>query len=1425
MEMTTRLKLQAGDTIQLLNLSNEEQKAEWMIESIVSEDISGICYRASCNSQGGWLQELYPAKLSPAAGEEDAHFMRDSEGQLFLQECAMEEKFVAMYDGIVRVHKMFNSVCRAHLNADILNRCVANCQILQGCPYDKSKHPSLYLWTPNQENKKTFATYLSEVRAHPGKKPIYKLYNILNTFIVLAEYMQVLHLEGLLHLNLTPSRILISYDSDFNIDVPSIALLNTLSLHLIDNSDPLFSGAAAYQAPEVSQGKAGIRSNLYSIGASLFKSIILVNKMPNDGIYSEEYYNYLDRLVTSSELINASAANSNIYLQSILSEILKKCLAHDATNRYEDCNALIADLQEARSLLLPVSDGLDVEEARRRLDDVDAEQEGISSPIAILQELLFKHPLPVAQWTPGNAHRHINVLVLGSGTFSQKFIDLCLEIGQIPGNKIHITAISDNPERDRAVYLQFRPALNQFVTVNGHLAHTSGESYAQLDFIPVPHATFKAFSCDDMDINKDILESFILERAIKHTCFQYIFISLGDDTLNQRLSEICVDATDILKNECQVAYVADRKNEGTLKGIPVCVTKRATEHNIDKELYRMALNIHLSWNGTLNVDMDEAINRFHERYNYESSLAFAFSIHYKLACLGIDNSDLFKAAAVFDEKMNGKGSNDLLATMAYFEHRRWVIEKLVDGWQAPLDSAGQIDYVQCLAIGRSMNKTNDIVRGLHPCIVRSTKETPLQEGTFTEKEWDNSKLDGLDELDSMSIRLHNVFRHEALEFKEAWPLDNGAFKEIREMILDADKSVVYAFKRFEMCLKRILEGSKEYSKQYSYYAAAFEDTFNNYPQDVQKKLQSCLQTLKQGFFPVIESNLYRDYKDNDTILIRKIPFILTYKTRPCLAMAFDDGRKHGGRNDDVFRNVASAMVLNPKQITYLYCFDSYSRTAFLMQKLKAVQNYIKSRRMALKIQLLIAIIASLDKKAEKRIEKLKEGVLKTGVENLKIIVVSSENEAINMLCEELSYVPVDFFDGATPLFSSHFYNSIVINKMAKKYPYFEFDSMNKKFKICMNCQHLTFIKDNSFIRVDDMFSLRQATDHTFNLPDYASDYEKLWAIYSGEWMTDDDSPYEHGIANWTRMCNILDQKDFVKISLSSADDHPTDPVICSLPHSCHKSVTYIIRQLVERGFIEANSKVDNIDSDTCRIIVYTRWAIKDKIKELFSRPEKLVDHCLIKVESDINESDSCIRINFDNLDVRSLDLANKDEWKYNKFVVPLLKKLNHEGFIRNLHWDDENEKTKRINFSYISPRIKQLLTKAGEILEIYVYYEALKTGFFDDISSGYEFQWEYGDIGNELDCVMTKGTRSLMVECKAKATIDQNAYHKFNNLAEQFGINCTKVIVANTYVPKFAAINKMQANRGKQMNIITISDMKDITHIGNILKDLMAGKN
>ena len=166
---------------------------------------------------------------------------------------------------------------------------------------------------------------------------------------------------------------------------------------------------------------------------------------------------------------------------------------------------------------------------------------------------------------------------------------------------------------------------------------------------------------------------------------------------------------------------------------------------------------------------------------------------------------------------------------------------------------------------------------------------------------------------------------------------------IQNLIPNDCEDIKKAFQQFQFALKNIINGVESYSRQYDYYQNELQLSLGSLSDESRAKIEERLNVIKHAFFPVIESNLYRDYKANDRALIENIPFILTYQYKPTIAMAFEDGKYHNGRNEVVFATVASITVLSPQRIRFLYCYNKASELDLLTRKLDAILHYLCKR--------------------------------------------------------------------------------------------------------------------------------------------------------------------------------------------------------------------------------------------------------------------------------------------------------------------------------------------------------------------------------------------------------------------------------------------------------------------------------------------------
>ncbi len=579
-----------------------------------------------------------------------------------------------------------------------------HCEILYG---DFAGETAIFIWLPEIFGQ-TFDKYLTYVRENLQSDADKFLHEILSLVISLIEGINAIHNTGFAHLDIKPANFLVPYDS---------------ARKLIPESVPLLEGSA----PNIPIEKIDTRADIYSIGALLFNALVINKNLPADA-YNNNLYKSIDQLIRHSKLITTSESNSDVELISGIANILKKCLTLNKETRYANCEELLADLKKIEMRIRQYSAN----------PDSTVEESGIRDSAIVIEKLLYEHPL----YETAAVNQQINILVVGAGTFGQKFIDICLQVGQMLDCHLNITAISENSQADSQRYLQFRPAITKFVNVN----ENGDKPYGDINF----RALLKdkpdlAFSTSDFKKNQQIISEISAECT-----YDYIFIALGEDNLNRTVAQIFLEiAREKFKTPCPIAYVSESSDVPQIpSAYPVFVNEKITPANIDPQLEQMALNTHIAWENSLNMDIEKTKQDFrNSKYYYSSSLSFALSIKYKLHSLGIKLGDnYFEAANLFFERVLKDKSKDF-ERMINLEHRRWVLSKVTDGWSAPLDENGNLNLEKCVNDGRV-----DEINLTHPCILFSTESSPLK--NYTHADWNNPNIDpALDDFNSTKIFL------------------------------------------------------------------------------------------------------------------------------------------------------------------------------------------------------------------------------------------------------------------------------------------------------------------------------------------------------------------------------------------------------------------------------------------------------------------------------------------------------------------------------------------------------------------------------------------------------------------------------------------------------------------------------------------------
>lgn len=1359
-------------------------KRTFTIGKVINRDngASSVCYEAYYEkSSRGVLKEFYPV---------DAYALeRNEQGQLIspAEFGDAQERFRKAEKEYLEPYEMLIDAKQNSGSSDLATFIPAF-EIYHGCDTDGKIIGTSYIWTPDPELE-TFDKICDQIHKHPGIQPEKNLVTVLCAVKSLTECICALHCADMVHRDIKPSNFGFVKRRDETL-TQSISMFDVNSICSVYKASDNCMGTEGYMEPEAGYENASNQTDIYSIGAALFHAVIVSGEAKdNHYLYQSSQYHRLKELVDTSKLIQASEANSHPRLRHILTNILQKCLC-ERTYRYANCEELLKDLEDALYYALPSDIACrkpsgeqwilaDVEKSL----DVNKEK---NSSLAI-QYHLYEQPL--YQYLPADA-ADINVLIAGFGNYGQKFLDACLQAGQMRGKTLNITVISDDGT-DREIYLQERPELDQFFNIDGSL-EGSKDTYGNITFRVTDLKRHESKS------NTDALQNLMYD------CYDtgyphYVFIALGEDSLNASAANACREAADTLEAECSIHYICENEQNAAQPHpgtCPLYVNADMKKTASYQEVERMAFNTHLIWEKNLNVDDKSIRNTFRKKYNHDACVASVLSLKYKLYSIGIDLQECSfeKAAREFTDRElhTNKKNNQMKNELIWIEHRRWVTEKLCLGWKRKKNLTDCLD-----------GSTKDEKRKQHICIVRSMPNQKLAaeytvNGSYDK--WDHAskaELSQLDDLDRLSVKLHQLYVQKAEEVKKQNLLSGHSIAEMKTLI-GKNKKCIASFQEWYSCLKDIWNGDKEKVPLYEGLKYAFLNSVKNLSSERKKSVTEQVKAFEAMFYPVLASMEYRDWKQLDTDIIRNIPFVLTYTQDAYMVIPYDVED-----NTRTFGNAAAASVVSPKKILYLCLIEDRSNISDLKKSLPHIIEYMSKKRMKAAVEIIIfytgSAAAFVNEKLETEIKKLGNGRI-TYVRSMSLTKTEAlSDDLTNYLMKRskgkrVFAVEKNFSGMSRILQGAGFYNF---------FAHYRYDSAKMKFEELSGCDMFGYITKSAFMTVADMTAFHLSISENNSQPEFFQDYKELWKRYC------------KNKAVWKQLCDTLGNYSKTNDVIACFKQKTAGYTSIAayryiLPFVCSKSAEKIIALLKEHDIIEQESSIHGYTTDSCEIIIMDKHNPKCTYDQLFSNVYALMVPDAVNIY--LNEKRGEANVVFDNLSVTDVQMpaGRADALK------ELLDYFSSKGYIMNFTASANG----KMSFTYATRQIKGLMTTAGKMLEVYTYHKVKENGRFDDIVSGYEINWEQKDVINELDCIITKGFRSLFVECKARRDLEQDFYYKLAELTKKFGINAIPVLIADAQETHENEIQKM---RGEMMDVVTIWNRDEINDIGNTLMKVING--
>ena len=656
-------------------------------------------------------------------------------------------------------------------------------------------------------------------------------------------------------------------------------------------------------------------------------------------------------------------------------------------------------------------------------------------PPLSIQNLLYEYPLYRSQ---NGETLHILIFTNEKSKCFADFLDAALQLGQMKDTRLLFTIAVRNPQKVCENYLSTRPALSRFVDIaaggEDALPAYDPEKYGQIRFCE-PQVLFG-------DKKGSVKTKSIAFHILQEGQYQYIVSDLGTPEKDREIVELY---TELCKDACTVAAMPPASSQSRIK-IPV-------------DLVYMAFCADLVWSGSMEFDMQQKLNAFlqGDSYGIASSLAFVLSLQYKLHSIGIDGTNqemaekfhqlILQCGTEADGKPNA--AEQTVRLLAALEHRRWVLEKISIGWDAPRKADGSLDLESIAALDDTKDKENK----LHPCIVFSTPDMPLLSEEYTKenhKKWRKSPQ-GLDELDAMSVSLYKLFYKKADDFRKQDPLaKNHDLQELRHLLgTSSNPAVRDSLRRYEFCLSNILSGSQKYAETYSFYQNQLCSAANAVSRTVSDQVKMRTAMVGKAFFAARESCLFHDFKEIDRKMIMQIPYILTFRPVKSMALNFTDGAQT--TNGQIFQNVASLTVLSPQKAHFLFWFSRGQDLKLVRLRLFGMMRYLIGRPAPKEVTFAVACSADVPKDMVLTLQNCLVEVQKHYSELLTEITLYSGvpiEDACELLLQSARQHGAALMDCSLPLTGSVITDSTHVSKTRKIHlPYFELDTIHQEVSL------------------------------------------------------------------------------------------------------------------------------------------------------------------------------------------------------------------------------------------------------------------------------------------------------------------------------------------------------------------------------------------
>lgn len=1131
------------------------------------------------------------------------------------------------------------------------------------------------------------------------------LFEIVRPLKALAKCLDILHAKGLIHGDINPRNFGFAVRNHAVLsDHISLFDLNTLRFVWQEPTRGTVPYYGIWNPEECSKpiynNEQGNTADIRALGLTFCNALFCKE---------EDLLNLVletDKIRPSSKKIEDILSNGYLFSQKgkprnpkiieLITGIIKETVCPISEDnilcgkRISDCESLAREFDKLENFLLPsVQNNF---ERGMGLEIVNREEQRNNTVKSVYQRLLYDRPL--YSWQ--NQDKTYNTVIFGFGPDGQNFLDICLESAQALSVPM-VVHVFDNSimSEEKKIYLEKRPALAQFFQIDGKEEELTGSSYGTIHF--------------------NVLKGTSLEEKVTKALHaidskvHYVLIATGNDKDNDLIGKMCLSiAPDACINSQRETEAILNDQDGIFHVYPNQTGDVSATH---PELERMAFNAHLIWSGMLTAFLQKKKEKYNKDYFHKSNISAVLAIKYRLYALGIDPDQEGLCDAAEKVCQIFRKNPEIKEKLSAGEHRRWVTEKLCDGW-TNMSIESSIQFLD----------TKDPVNKKHLCIVRGEEVREL-DNWRDHRRWDSAtaeELEQLDELDQLSIRYHQAYSQNKETFDKDLLYNNAQYTDaIISKLTGLNNRSLLLFKEWLQVTDEIYHDSynpESLNRNTENLVIAYSDLYARLLEEIDEAdeernlkefIKKQIRTLHEKNAPFVEIMRYRDFKKSDMDLIEAMPFIMTYRDDIVMIVRADHFSSPQEQVDatERFSWIGAATVINPIQLHLI-----------------VPPNGLKQRQ-------------------QFRLRVLREYCKRKGLQT-RISVFESDNydsavKAIRQETDEKHWVVADAekLDGSMPMTGS-----------------FSFDSVRQIFTTSSNVAWLNYIPELYrttercvALTARDLACVLGCKQEVTDQPYISSaDINKLFEIYLSNRKA------------WKELCHILKQKDdrYEKVASFSkgCDIALTNEFTRVLPLACKESVSLILEEMKNAHLINASSKLLPGSANRCTVQINGYSGQACELEQLFhfSNSELFTMEREYKL---INYNQNAVLL-CDKLHMKGIPFSSNSILR--EEIIRELSELQKSGFVFFSLLNDQ------LDIEYTSNQIKQVFMSEGAILEQYIYYKARSMACFDDVTTGFVLKNEDEALA-EIDCLLIKGFQTIIIECKARENNSESELSGFVN--------------------------------------------------------------